>query len=361
MEKHGFLAYKEGNKKYKTLLSNNTTIPIRKFLQSQGFEMPQILAFVVKEKTITIESEWINGRDFFDLQKEKELTSEDFHKWGIFMAKMHDIKNDKGLSVASRDLQFGNVIRCDDGRVMLCDYAKLYYTDFPEEEIIRHILSTYVSKKGYKDSFMKGYLTQRGITLDKIIQKALHVNWDNYHDLYCNGVLLRKGPRSNKRLNFLPKDMEGLRVADLGCSCGMLARESKRRGAKYVLAIDKQHHSTHRLIDLVSLVAYAENLEIDCKAIDVADGSCIKNTVFDIIFFCAVMGHLNCDRFEYLKMLRTKCKIIFFETNLGGKEAPHRQLLEKAGFTDIKCLGESGDPDRESNSHYTMFKCKGDL
>jgi len=88
-------------------------------------------------------------------------------------------------------------------------------------------VSPYDFKREHKDSFMKGYLTQRGITLDDVIQKFLNANWDNYQDLYCNGVLLRRGPRSNKRLKFLPKDMTGLKVVDIGCSCGMLAREAK--------------------------------------------------------------------------------------------------------------------------------------
>ena len=89
----------------------------------------------------------------------------------------------------------------------------------------------------------------------------------------------------------------------------------------------------------------------------------IKDNSFDVIFFCAVYGHIGVEkeRFAYLQMLRTKCKIMYFESNLGGKEEPHRKLLEKAGFKYIECLGESGDPNRNENSHYTMFKCKGDL
>lgn len=385
IEKFGFRSYKDGNKKIKEFLNEDYTPPIRQFLQDK-LDIPKILNIIEKTKSFIVESEWIEGKDFFQIDREfqnrllefmkqnssleeKELfiekeemaISENYFKWGVFMAKMHNVKNDKGLSVASRDLQMGNVIKADDGRVMLCDYTKLYYTDFPEEEIIRWILIPYPFNKKYKDSFMNGYLAQRNITLDDMIQKTIHINWDNYHDLYCNGKLLRRGPRSNKRLEFLPKDFTGLKVLDLGCSCGMLAREAKRRGAKDVTAIEKQHHLAHRLIDLVAVISYAEGLSIRCLHNDIEDGMCLRENTFDIIFFCAVLGHLKGDRFEYLKMLRHKCKILYFETNLGGKELPHRDLLEKAGYKEIECLGESGDPDRESNSHYTMFKCKGDL
>jgi len=386
MEHYGFKAYRDGNKKIKELLINDYTISIRQFLQDQGLEIPKILNIITGPEIITIESEWVEGKDFLHIQQDflnkkveleiqnksaKEIAdfilqeeaaiANDFYKWGIYMAKMHNIRNAKGLSIASHDLQYGNVIKADNGRVMLCDFSKLYYTDFPEEEIVRYILLPYKMNKKYKDAFMQGYLNERGITLEYIIQREIDFNWDSYQDIYCKGKLIRKGPRSNKRLQFFPEDFTGLIVADLGCSCGMLAREAARRGAKYVLAIEKQNHNTHRLIDLVAALAYAEGSDIHCLPNDIEDGICLKNNTFDIIFFCAVLGHLKGDRFEYLKMLRTKCKILYFETNLGGKEGPHRELLEKAGFSQIECLGESGDPERETNSHYLMFKCKGDL
>ena len=383
IEKYGFLAYKDGNKKTKEFGKGNSTIPIREFLQEKGFEMPKILNLIEKDNKIIVESEWIEGRTFLqierdiwngmlDLKKQGKPTKEfiekenldvleDYYKWGVCMAKMHNIKNDKGLSVASRDLQPGNVIRTDDGRVMLCDYAKLYYTDFPEEEIIRWILIPYPNRKNHKDAFMRGYLPERKMSLESMVEKTIHVNWDSYQSIYCNGKLLRRGPRTNNRIKFLPTDFTGLSVLDLGCSNGLLAREAKRRGAKHVVAIEKGKHDFHRLIDTVAMLAYAEGLEIQCLHDDIENSLLVKNNTFDVIFFCAVLGHLKGNRFEYLSMLRTKCKVMYFETNLGGKELPHRNLLEKAGYKEIECLGESGDPDTEPNSTYTMFRCKGDL
>jgi len=62
-------------------------------------------------------------------------------------------------------------------------------------------------------------------------------------------------------------------------------------------------------------VSYAEGLHIDFKAEDASKSLSIKDNSFDVIFFCAVSGHIGVEneRFAYLQMLRTKCKIMYFE------------------------------------------------
>ena len=362
LEKVGTRAFRDGDTKIKEFSTLDTTQEIRQILFDKGLPIPKIKNIIRINNIFTVYSEWINGKDFMQLFSEGIISTDDYYKFGVFMGKMNNIKNEKGESASSRDLFVKNIIRTDDNKVMLCDYAKLYWTDFPEEDIVRWIINNYFLERKYKEAFMEAYLKERNVTIDYLIQKELDVNWDNYQDLYCNGKLLRNGPRSNNRLKFLPADMTGFKVLDLGCSCAMLAREAKRRGAYIVKAIDKQaKEPSHRLVDLGAIVAYAEGLDIYFLCQDIEDNKCIEEDVFDVVFCCAILGHLKGNGLEYLKMLRTKCSILYFETNLGGKEPPHRKLLEDAGFNDIQCLGESGDPERDPKNTYTMFKCKGDL
>lgn len=362
IEKVGTRAFKDGNIKIKEFIDIDPSVQIHSLLYNMGLDVSKIFSATSNDGILTVKSEWLEGKDFQQLHAEDIATTEDYEKLGVFLAKLNEIKNGEGLRVSSRDLFFKNFMKTSAGIVTLCDYAKLYWTDFPEEDIVRWFINNYFLDKKYKDSFVNAYLKERNITLDYIIQKELDNNWDGYQDLYCNGKLLQSGPRSNNRLKFLPQDFTGLKVLDLGCSCGMLAREAKRRGASLVKAIDKRaREPTHRLIDLASVVSFAEGLDIYFVWQDIEDDACIKEDTFDIIFFCAVLGHLKTNGLEYLKMLRTKCSTLYFETNLGGKEPPHRKLLEDAGFTDIECLGESGDPDRDPCNTYTMFRCKGDL
>ncbi len=365
IERMGTRVFKESKIKIKEFSILDDTISIHQLLLDSGLDIPKIISLKKKGDSIVKESEWIDGHDFFFLQDNRKITHLDYFCLGEFMAKMHNIKNEKGLSVANRDLTPRNILRTINGRVMLCDYAKLYLTDFPEEEVIRWILLNYNLGREFKEAFISGYSTQRSFNLMNLIKKEIWYNYDNYQDLYCNGELLMQGPRSNKRLKFLPEDMTGLKVLDLGCSCGMLAQESKRRGAEFVKAIDNRTREIgHRLIDLAGLIAFVEGLDIYFLCNDIENPGIIKGIkedIYDIIFFCAMLGHLKTDGLTYLKMLRERCATLYFETNLGGKEAPHRKLLEDAGFKEIECLGESGDPDRDPCNTYTMFKCKGDL
>jgi 2-polyprenyl-3-methyl-5-hydroxy-6-metoxy-1,4-benzoquinol methylase len=362
IEHVGTRAFKEGGTKIKEFIDTDPSVSIRLLLEGLNFNISKIKRIIEKKGMLTVYSEWLEGKDFQQIHRESSVSVEDYMNLGIFFAKLNEVRNKEGLRISSRDLFFKNFMKKTDGSVTLCDYANLYWTDFPEEDIVRWFINNYFLDKKYKDAFVKAYLKERNIDLEYIINKELQYNWDNYQDLYCNGKLLRSGPRSNKRLQFLPNDFTGLKVLDLGCSCGMFAREAKRRGADIVKAIDKcSKDPSHRLIDLSSVIAYSEGLDIYFLCCDIEDGLCLREDNYDIIFFCAILGHLKTDRLEYLKMLRKKCSTLYFETNLGGKELPHRKLLQETGFTDIECLGESGDPGRDPCNTYTMFKCKGDL
>jgi len=362
IEKVGTRGYRKGNTKIKEFIDSDPSISIHLLLEDLDLNVSKIRRIVKQDGKSTVMSEWLEGKDFQQLHAESIVTVEDYEKLGIFFAKLNEVKNKEGLHVSSRDLFFKNFMKKTDGSVTLCDYAKLYWTDFPEEDIVRWFINNYFLDKKYKNAFVNAYLKERNINIDYLIQKELQYNWDGYQDLYCNGKLIMQGPRSNNRLKFLPDDFTGLKVLDLGCSGGMLAREAKRRGAFMVKAIDKRtREPSHMLIDLASVISYAEGLEIYFLCRDIEDGACIIEDTFDIIFFCAILGHLKTNGLEYLKMLRSKCATLYFETNLGGKEPPHRKLLEDAGFINIECLGESGDPDRDPCNTYTMFRCKGDL
>jgi len=351
-EKVGSIAYREGNYKYKNRNANPVSIELQRFLKNVGLHVPEVYKI---DENGEVESEWFEGTDFGNLWQQEKLTDEDWYKCGRFLAKM----NNYGIS--SHDLFFKNLLKCDNGEVTLCDWNKLYKTTFPEEPIVIWFLNNYhpYFKSHVKEPFVQGYKTIRPLDMLFLIEKEIEVNCDNYQDVYFKGVLLRQGARSYNRLKFLPASMHGLKVLDLGCSLGMFALESKRRGAEFVRAIEQlDRGNERRLIDLPGLIAYAEDLDIQFICDDIECSSvAIFEKPFDIIFFCAMLGHLKGDREAYVKKLKNNTKILYYETNLGGNEEQHYQLLTKIGFSKIERLGESGDPDRDPKNLYKMFRC----
>ena len=115
------------------------------------------------------------------------------------------------------------------------------------------------------------------------------------------------------------------------------------------------------LIDLPGYISYLEGYRIQYYPTDIEHERArirMSDTKWDIIFFCAMVGHLKGDRVEYVKWLKSITKVMYFETNLGGNVDGIRPLFDKVEFSKIKCLGESGDPDRDPNNHYVLFRCE---
>lgn len=343
---------RENNMKFKKFSMEDPAVLCHHKLLENNLPVAEIIEEIKVEGCIIKKSVWVEGNTFAEV----EPTAIDWEQFGIFFADMNN------LGITAYDLVHRNILRRLDGRVIICDLAKLYFSDFPEEPIIKYLLNNIYLLEEYKQAFLKGYLTKRPISKESLLEKECQLNYDGYQDLYYNGELIRKGIRSNKRLSMVKDDFENKNVLDLGCSMGMFCREAKRKGAFKVFGVDNIVRGKIRhLIDLPAYISYLEGLAIQYQCADIEHPNLKKrviDTKWDIIFFCAMLGHISGDREAYVKWLKSITKIIYFESNLGGTEEKMMSFIDKIGFAKVECLGESGDPDRYPNNHYIMWRCE---
>lgn len=358
MSSIGARAERVGDLKTKQYSEKDPALYLHRLLLDAGLPVAEIVS---QEATgngiITKTTEWVEGVTFDVLWKENKLASKHWEAFGEFFAKMNN------LGVSSWDLVYRNILVRDDGPVVLCDLAKLYTTDFPEEQVVRNILNNHYYAEEWKNAFLDGYRKHRPISMDRLLEREIAINYNGYQDLYLNGKMIRKGVRSNRRLGMLKDDFGGKDVLDIGCSStGMIARHVASNGAHAVHAVDNVVRTkTCNMIDLAAFLAYLEGLNImfapmDCEHIDFnARMSPVK---WDFIFFCAMLGHLKGNREAYVKWLASITKVLYFETNMGGNKIQAELFLDKIGFKHIKCLGQSGDLDRDPNSSYVLYRCE---
>jgi len=123
----------------------------------------------------------------------------------------------------------------------------------------------------------------------KLDADAVRAAWDRAADAYTHG---QTTGRDYYRYDFLGPaqaalcgDVSGLRVLDVGCGSGYLAREMARRGA-HVTAID----ISPRMIALAREMEAAEPLGIGFQAIDAAEiGGAFAAGSFDMAAACLAL------------------------------------------------------------------------
>ena len=356
MDSIGLQAERIGDTKVRRYSLNDTSLPCHRKLLENGLPVAEIISEVAEEGLITKTTKWVEGKTFYELHNEKLLTMFDWCAFGEFFAQMNMI------GVTSWDIVTRNILRKPDGTVILCDLAKLYCSDFPEEPVIRYILNNIFYSQDWKLAFIEGYNRHRPITLKGLLDKEIGVNYDRYQDLYLNDELLCSGVRSNKRLSMLKDNFTGKKVLDIGCSSGMFARYAAKSGAQAVMSSDSVVRSqTRNMVDLAAYLSYLEGLAIQFVALDCEHDYFIKKTKdvkWDVIFFLAMVGHLKGDRVKYVKWLKSLTKVLYYETNLGGGMVQAEIFLKEVGFSKVECLGESGDPDRDKDNHYVLYRCE---
>lgn len=344
---------KENNTKIKKFFKDDPAIMCHHKLLENGLPVAEIIEEIEEDSSILKKSTWVEGNTFAEV-KPRAI---EWYQFGIFFADMNN------LGITAFDLVYQNILRRLDGRVIMCDLAKLYPSiDFPEEPIVKYLLNNVYMLEEHKQAFLEGYITKRPISKEGLLEKECQFNYDGYQDLYCNGKLIRKGVRSNKRLSMIKDDFNNKNVLDFGCSMGMFCREAKRKGAFKVLGVDNIVRGKIRhLIDLPAYISYLEGLTIQYQCADIEHINLknrVTDTKWDIVFFCAMLGHIAGDRENYVKWLKSITKVIYFESNLGGTEEKIMPFINSIGFSKVECLGESGDPDRYPNNHYIMWRCE---
>jgi tRNA (mo5U34)-methyltransferase len=87
---------------------------------------------------------------------------------------------------------------------------------------------------------------------------------------------------------FLPNDLRGCTVLEIGCNAGFYALQMKHLGADAVVAID----SDPRYLAQARLAAEVQQVEIDFRQMSVYDVGSLKRR-FDIVLFMGVLYHLR--------------------------------------------------------------------
>jgi tRNA (mo5U34)-methyltransferase len=109
-----------------------------------------------------------------------------------------------------------------------------------------------------------------------------------------------------------PKDFTGKTVLDIGCFDGFFSFEAERRGAKYVLGIDR-HPVDHRGF------AIARDLlgsKVDYRVSSVYDISPEDHGTFDVVLFLGVLYHLRHPILAIEKIHRVCRETLFLETHV---------------------------------------------
>ena len=145
------------------------------------------------------------------------------------------------------------------------------------------------------------------------------------------------------------ESLEGLKVVDLGCNCGMMTRMAADAGAAYAIGIDE------RFDYVQSARALWPDLGFDCRPIHKLAGR------FDVGILSAVYHYLQDPR-PALRQLARCCDRVFMDVWLldcGGYDDPLRKLsprglyvpnlsgfrAEMVPFWEIGCQGAASTPD----------------
>lgn len=117
-----------------------------------------------------------------------------------------------------------------------------------------------------------------------------------FHNLDLNGIatapdhFLGDFPALKWRqfAHFLPDDLSGCTVLDIGCNAGFYALEMKRRGAARVVAIDNDP----RYLSQAKLAASVRGLDVELRQLSVYDVDRLDER-FDLVLFLGVLYHLR--------------------------------------------------------------------
>jgi len=168
--------------------------------------------------------------------------------------------------------------------------------------------------------------------------------FSNYQRYFSQGKYIGPG-RSEKRFNLINWDsFKDQDVLDLGCANGMLAIESKRRGAKKVLGVDKDN-----CIPSVRQSVRDAGIDVEFWQVDMESREFKRICpVFDITFFCSELGHMK-DGAEMLRWIGAHTRrVLYFESNLGENNKGQIEAVTKyTSFNSLKFLGRTDETPEE--------------
>ena len=178
--------------------------------------------------------------------------------------------------------------------------------------------------------------------------------FSNYSKYFEDGKYVGSG-RGESRFSAINWDnVKGRSVLDLGCANGMLAIEAKKRGAARVVGVDIGDW----IPDIQKSVTKA-GLDIEFWQLDIESPEFKRFCPqFDIVFFCAVAGHLK-NIEDMLRWIDQHTKyVLYFESNLGEHTINQIELVKKyTSFVSTQFINLA-DIAKEEGPRYLWFCIK---
>lgn len=121
---------------------------------------------------------------------------------------------------------------------------------------------------------------------------------------------------SQEKLNRLklPKNMQGLRVLDIGCNEGFFCFEAKRRGAEYVLGIDV----SQKFVELAKNNRESLGLDVEFRVANMMELDTSEK--YDIIIFTSALHYIRSPKLLFNRLL--------------GNLTPNGRLILECGVID---------------------------
>lgn len=160
---------------------------------------------------------------------------------------------------------------------------------------------------------------------------------------------------------FVPDDLSGQKVLDIGCDAGYFSLEMKRRNAERVIAIDIM---PYRLAQ-VRFASYWFDLAIEPRELSVYDVDRL-NTEFDVVMFPGVLYHLKHPLYALEKVSEVCTGTLYFQSATRGTNedftpadeypATERDVFDRPEYPKLYFIEKSLNSD-ESNWWFATRSC----
>ncbi len=147
------------------------------------------------------------------------------------------------------------------------------------------------------------------------------------------------GSKWRRMAPFLPDDLSGRTVLDIGCNAGFYAIEMKRRGAERVVGIDEDG----RYLAQARLACEVTGCPVELRQLSVYDVARLGER-FDVVLFMGVLYHLRHPllALDLIHAHVSRDMLVFQSLQRGSSEIP--ELRENYGFEETHQFHHPGFP-----------------